>query len=136
LLRGLLIDALRNRQTLALVLRDNKIYVGFVFSSPTLSPNEEYFKFLPTISGYRDPEERRFKFTTAYEIVAQLLADQGPVAGYAKDDLEEFEIILPYKEVLSARIFDEDVYQAYFQGTIPGKSNEPTSGEVTPPVTP
>jgi hypothetical protein len=129
LLRGLLIDAVRNRQTLALVTRDNKVYVGFVISSPTLSPAEEYFKFLPTLSGYRDPEDRRFNFTTPYEIVARLLAGDGPVANYTEDDLEEFEVVLPYKEVLSARIFDEAVYQAYFQGTIPSGAPAPGSGK-------
>lgn len=103
-LTKLLHQAERGHRLVSLTMTTMKWYVGFVAESPNLAPEEEYFRLLPIISGYRDKETLRTYRTVFYKDV---LADPGV-------DSNDFVLTLPLKDIKMAGLFDENVYDVYF----------------------
>jgi hypothetical protein len=103
-LTKLLHHAVREERLVSLTLATLKWYVGFVAESPNLAPQEEYFRLLPIISGYRDRETLRTKRTVFYEDV---LGDEAV-------NSDDFVITLPLKDIRIASLFDENVYDEHF----------------------
>ncbi len=103
-LTKLLHQAERGHRLVSLTLVTLKWYVGFVAESPNLAPQEEYFRILPIISGYRDKDTLRTHRTVFYQDV---LADPSV-------DSNDFVLTLPLKDIKMAGLFDENVYDVYF----------------------
>jgi hypothetical protein len=103
-LTKLLHQSVREERLVSLTLVTLKWYVGFVAESPNLAPQEEYFRLLPIISGYRDRETLQTKRTVFYEDV---LGDEAV-------NSEDFVITLPLKDIRIASLFDENVYDEHF----------------------
>ena len=103
-LTKLLHQAERGHRLVSLTMATLKWYVGFVAESPNLAPQEEYFRILPIISGYRDKDTLRTHRTVFYEDV---LADPSV-------DSNDFVLTLPLKDIKMAGLFDENVYDVYF----------------------
>ena len=100
-------------QAVNLTMRHGKVYVGWITKLPTLDPDEEYVRLLPMISGYRDRYTREVRFTTDYPY-GEYDEPTSPVDG------EEFQVVLPIAKILSARLFDEEVYERFFAGQAKG----------------
>jgi hypothetical protein len=100
----LLHQAVKERRLISLTLDSRKWYVGWVAESPNLDPQEQYFRLLPFISGYRDKDSLETRQTVYYEAV---LAD-------ATLDRNEFVVTLPLKDVKIAGLFNDEVYDEYF----------------------
>jgi hypothetical protein len=100
---------------LMLTMEDGKVYVGKVISlgEPTESEGmDQEIKITPFISGYRTKERLKVTFTTKYDEI--------------EDDIS---LVLRQDKIISATIFDVDVYQQ-FQAQ-PYKSDKQESGAVS-----
>lgn len=98
MLKGLLVQT---------TLKNNKVYIGLVES--VKPPNEEKFvKIVPLMSGYRKSENKKLKLTTDY-FDAFDLYKSSPL----KSNNFSMEIILNKSEILSANVFDLEIYEAF-----------------------
>ena len=114
LLRAMLTEEVGSGRPIAITLSDSKVYIGLVLSRPSLNPREKYFRLLPTVSGYRD-ETRELNVTTNYTPMLEAIGRRDEaLAGYR---VEELQILLPLDQVVSARLFDERVYNEIFRQT-------------------
>lgn len=110
-LRAILGEAALSGWPVMLTLTDGKVYVGFVLSAPRLGDNGSHIRVLPTISGHRTPT-RTVEFTTKYEpVYAEIL---GAGASGTPLTLEDFGVVVPLGEILSARRFESDVFEKHF----------------------
>ncbi len=97
-------QAQMEERLISLTLDSRKWYVGWVAESPNLYPQEQYFRLLPFISGYRDKDSLETRRMVYYEAV---LADNSL-------DRNEFVVTLPLKDVKIAGFFNDEVYDEYF----------------------
>ena len=104
LLTQLLHRSARERRLVSITLDNRKWYVGWVAESPSLYPQEIYFRLLPLTSGYRKPDTLETVITNSYESV---LADPR---------FPEKELVLTFavSDIKIANLFNEDVYNDYF----------------------
>ncbi len=91
-----------------LSLRSGKSYIGFVFESGIARHGESDVALLPMASGYRKEDTRELELTTNY----------APVLRKSLEELsslvnEDFRIVIPMSEIVTARIFDPDVYELF-----------------------
>jgi hypothetical protein len=100
----LLHKAEKETRMVSVTLDSRKWYVGWVAESPNLDPQEQFFRLLPFISGYRDKDALETRRTVYYEGV---LSDSGL-------DRAEFIVTLPLKDVKIAGFFNDEVYDEYF----------------------
>jgi len=100
----LLLRAQKEKQLISVTLDNRKWYVGWVTESPNLDPQELYFRLLPYRSGYRESDDLTTVTTTFYD---------GPLneSTFDKNDLI---ITLPLKDVQTANLFNENLYNDYF----------------------
>lgn len=111
----LLLRAQKEKQLLSITLDNRKWYIGWVTESPNLDPQELYFRLLPYRSGYRDKDTLRTVYTTFYD---GALSE----GAFNQNDLI---ITLPLKDVKTANLFDEDLYNDYF-AELPEPNEDPT----------
>ncbi len=96
---------------LEISLKSNKCYIGYVIQSPVQTPYAHHgtacTTILPTASGYRQSETRELILTTWYsDFLASNLEDQ---------NMDDFAIVIPMSEVISARVFNFEIYEKYFK---------------------
>ncbi len=102
---------------ISVTLDSRKWYVGWVAESPNLDPQELYFRLLPYRSGYRDKDTLRTVYTTLY------------VGALGENAFNQTDLIitLPLKDVKTANLFDEDLYNDYFaENPEPGDDATPS----------
>jgi hypothetical protein len=103
--------AAEERFLVSVTMDTRKWYVGWILESPSLLPQERYFRLLPYISGYRDSSTLETFRTVFYEDVLN-------TPGL---DPNELVLVLPLEAIKTAGRFNEDVYNEYFA--------EPESGD-------
>lgn len=92
----------------SVTLRNRKVYVGFVVRTFDPAYDRKYVIILPTMSGYRAEPTHTMTFDTDYTRVYQaLLAEDESrlVRG-----VEDFQVVIPVAEVVSANLFDWEAY--------------------------
>lgn len=100
-------QAAENENLVQVTLKTNKVYVGFIEYIPP--PKESnYLKIIPVISGYRNSETKKIVFTTDY--FNSILLYQSN-----EDKYSNFQMDITFKqdEILSANVFDFDVYKEF-----------------------
>jgi len=102
----LLHRAERNDLLISLTLSSLKWYVGYVAESPNLSPQEEYLRILPVMSGYRNRDTLQTVRTVSY----------GEVLRDPHIDPYDLAITIPFQDIRIAGLYDETVYDEYFAG--------------------
>ncbi len=105
-LTKLLYRAQKENLLVSITLDTRKWYVGWVAESPNLDPQELYFRLLPFTSGYRDYNNLEAIRTNFYE----------DVLGHESMNLNDLYITLPLKDVKTANLFNENLYDEYFAG--------------------
>lgn len=73
--------------------------------------SESDIAIIPALSGYRSHDTHELEITTDYVPVILDFVKRVQVL----EDLRDFRIVFPLAEVVSARLFDEDVYQRFQQ---------------------
>lgn len=88
-------------------LKNNKVYVGF---ADTILPPKEtnYLKIVPLISGYRKSETKEVEFTTEY-FEALDFYEKNP----SKYNSFDMDVIVMQDEILTAQIFDWDIFRLF-----------------------
>lgn len=115
---GILMRECVSRQKfIEVTLKDRKVYVGVPFDFPGYSTNasskEQFITILPVKSGYREQNELRVVFTTDYDWIVS-----GKFENFLNGlDLEDkdFAVVISRSEVLSARIYDEEVRDQFYK---------------------
>jgi len=110
-LEELLNQAQAETRQVSLTLKNGKVYVGFVVRTFDPAYDRKYIIVLPTMSGYRTEPTHEVKFTTDYTRVYQALMreDQSRLVRGVND----FQVVVPVSEVLSANLFDWDAYSRF-----------------------
>ena len=95
-------------------LESGKSYVGSPIQGTFGHRDDGDVAIVPIASGYRDPETRDLIMTTNYApAITQLTGSQ----------LRDLKVAFPMRVIVSARLFDQDLYVAF---------GEPASSEQTP----
>lgn len=116
-LRIFLHTAAEDAVPVALTMSTRKVYVGFVMGPPSLR-EPSYVTLLPTISGYRDEATREVAFTTVYESVYEDLLKRAESGEDLSTQVDEFQIVLPFDEIVSANRYDNEIYLRYFARSV------------------
>ena len=107
LIECLLEDSLVQNGLVELSMSNGKSYVGFPRDSGvTVTGGDADIAIVPLMSGYRHEARRTLEVTTQY---AETLSDFVYEGGLTFDD---FQVVLPLREVVSARRFDLDAYDS------------------------
>src|SRR4051812_41091989 len=110
-LEELLTDALENIRQVSITLNNGKVYVGFVLRTFDPAYDRKYIVILPTMSGYRAETTHQLTFNTDYTRVYQALMEEDEsrlVRG-----VNDFQIVVPVSQVVSANLFDWEAYQRF-----------------------
>jgi hypothetical protein len=110
----LLLRAQKEKLLISVTFDNRKWYVGWVTESPNLDPQELYFRLLPYRSGFRDTDNLTPVYTTFYD---------GPLHENSLDK-KDLVITLPLKDVKTANLFNEDLFNDYFSEP-PAASEDP-----------
>jgi hypothetical protein len=101
----LLITSARNLPVM-LTLASKKVYVGFSLEANASRGKRDWVRIEPLISGYRD-EDQEFVYTTDYG----WLHASGSQESIRRED---FDIIVPASDIVSAHAFDLNIYVQQF----------------------
>jgi len=132
-------------QLVALTVKNGKVYVGYIVSNVNPAFPMESLGLIPMMSGYRDPTNKRFVFTTQYtdvydrifeEVTERVKAEAAEVKvtgreleDWIEDEIDKetvhFKLAIPIGEIESASIFRMDIYKKYF-------GVDPTTTELPP----
>ena len=107
-------QAINEELPLELSLRSEKSYVGYVIESQLARQSEVDIVLVPIASGYRKMETRELEITTHYSSI---------IKEFNKKVIKDFRIVIPMSELVSARLFDREVY-ARFQAKKSSKTSE------------
>ena len=101
-----------------ITLKNNKVYVGFADS--ILPPKDSnYLKIVPLMSGYRKSESKEVEFTTEY-LEALNFYSNNP----SKYNSFDMDVIVMQNEILTAQVFDLDIYRLFNYPTNPEEQVE------------
>ncbi len=107
----LLQDSIDSGSFVELTLETGKSYVGLVLKSGITTPSESDVSIVPIFSGYRD-DEHQLQLTTSY-------LDAISKAPKEDDVLYQFELVLSKSQIVSARRFDVEIFEAEFGRPLP-----------------
>ena len=86
-----------------LSLRSGKSYIGFALESGIAQSGDSDISMVPMASGYRNKETKELEITTYY----------APVIEDSELDYTDFQVVIPKSEIVSARLFDPEIYQRF-----------------------
>jgi hypothetical protein len=101
----LLITSTRNLPVM-LTLTSGKVYVGFSLEANASRGTKDWVRIEPLISGYRG-NDQEFIYTTNYSWLHTSSSPQGVRR-------EDFDIIVPASDIVSAHAFDLNIYVQQF----------------------
>lgn len=103
--------SIEQTEQLSISLASGKAYVGFVTSNLDPAFDRKYMRLLPVLSGYRQPDTKELVITRDYaEVYAKHLDTDGDMLDQFAD---EFQLVIPVSEIVTANLFDPDVYEMF-----------------------
>jgi hypothetical protein len=96
---------------LEIILKNGKVYIGFVLWPFNPEYDRKYIFILPTVSGYRDKDTHELELTTQYtSVYKQMIEEEAErlVLG-----VEDFRILVPVSEIVSAHLFDSLAFEKF-----------------------
>ena len=120
----LLVDqAMQEYELIELTLHSRKVYIGYAVESGIGRNSDTDLVLVPILSGYREKGTIKLVLTTNYVPILDKyhipIIEEYPklIEEYRRDDSipinYNFLLVTPLSEVLSARMFDEDVYWGF-----------------------
>lgn len=109
LIELLLAESMERQIYVELSLKSGKSYIGFALNTGLGVNSESDIAIIPALSGYRSHDTHELEITTNYAPVLLEFLERGQ----RLEDLRDFRIIVPLSEVVSARLFDEDVHRRF-----------------------
>ena len=110
-------ESIDDQVPVEVTLRNRKIYIGLGLESGIGTSSESDVALIPIYSGYRDEETLNLKIEIDYlPVIWEFLKyDKGRTSDDDADrwSSEEFRVVIPVAEVVSARLFDEELYDDF-----------------------
>jgi len=100
--------AATSSRMVSVTLSSKKVYIGYILSTPNLSPGEQFVGILPIVSGYRDKDTLRLVTTTNY----------GRAIAEGAIPPKDFEVTVALASVEIANFFDPDIFLLFDQSPI------------------
>ena len=113
LIELLITESLDRSKPVELSLRNGKSYIGFALSSGMARPGESDVALVPTASGYRHKDSQELIITNNYERVILKYFESEQENSDAL--FEDFQVVIPMSEIISARIFVPEAYALFLQ---------------------
>ena len=104
----LLAQSVKEQKFVELSLRSRKSYIGLILGSKITRHGEPDISLIPLVSGYRDKDTLELEITTNY--APALKKSLEDVFGLQHED---FQIVIPRDEVISARTFYPETYNLF-----------------------
>ena len=118
LIELLLAESVGRQIYVELSLKSGKSYIGFALNTGLGVNSESDIAIIPALSGYRSHDTHELEITTDYAPVILDFVKRVQVLEDLRDFLRDFRIVFPLAEVVSARLFDEDVYRRFQQNRV------------------
>ena len=118
-------ESMREGELVEVTTNNKKVYVGFILScSPDLSGAYSEILLIPLMSGYRKEDTLKVEFTTQYvpiyldyfrtELNMELRSVSMDLLLFlSRTTNNKFRVVIPVREIVSARIFEYDVYKQF-----------------------
>ena len=120
LMELLLDDALRGDWYVELSLKNGKVYVGMPTGTTERSVGDEtVVEIIPLFSGFRSNDTHEVRLVRYYGTDIALLV-RGAANKRSSVVDEDFRVVIPLREVVSARLFDPEIY-SYFNSKAKGR---------------
>ena len=105
-------ESIQEQKLIEVSLRTGKSYIGFARESGMTRRGEADIALIPVASGYRRKDTQELEITNHYAPVIQKLLT---CESSSESDLvyEDFQIVIPLCEVVSARIFYFEVFEEF-----------------------
>ena len=113
-----IIESVEESEPIEISLRNRKVYIGWAVASGVGSSADADVAVVPMYSGYRDEKTLDLWLTIDYEaVLSRHLMDDSSLMP------EDFRVVVPMSEIISARLFDEQVYDDFSMGRfdLPGR---------------
>ena len=104
----LLAQSVKEQEFVELSLRSRKSYIGLILGSEITRHGEPDIALLPLVSGYRDKDTLELEITTDYTPALKKSVEDASGLQH-----EDFQIVIPRDEVVSARIFYPETYNLF-----------------------
>ena len=111
LIEVLLDDAMQGDWYVELALDGGKSYVGLPVRTPYAASSElADVELIPLFSGYRTSDRRELRLTRYYgDDIRRMVSD--PTGLRERLTPGDFRVVIPLREIVTARLFDPDVYE-------------------------
>ena len=110
LIELLVAESIEHQKLVEISLRNRKVYVGFALNSGVVGHGESDIELVPMASGYRDGDTQDLEITTNY---APVIWES--LEGSSRLAYEDFRVVIPMTEIISARIFLPEAYELFQQ---------------------
>ena len=104
----ILSDSIDHQVQVELSLRSGKSYIGFPVESGIGLHGETDISLIPMLSGFRDRDTQELRITTNYAPVILRMQERELEMG-----VEDFQVVIPISEIVSARIFLPEAYELF-----------------------
>ena len=116
LIEVLLDDAIGGNWFVELALQNGKSYVGMPTRTVYAASSEGAdVEVIPLFSGYRSIDRHELCLTRYYGDDIRSLVDS-PIEGRPALSPSDFRVVIPLREVVTARLFDPDVFEHFNPG--------------------
>lgn len=95
-----------NKKPFSVTLETRKVYVGFVARTLEPSDDKSHLSLIPIYSGFRREPDLGLELTHRYDSIIRYLAEKE-----SSRNQVEYTIVIPLERIVSANIFNEDLYK-------------------------
>ena len=108
----LIAEAIERTELMEVSLRTGKAYVGFVIGNTISRWPEADLALLPMLSGYRSKDTQQLVITTDYAAAFHAHSQEN-ASEMLRGDPNDFRVVIPRSEIISARLFDSDLHRQF-----------------------
>ena len=112
-------ESINDQLPVEVTLRNRKVYIGLGLESGIGTSSESDIALIPMYSGYRKEGTLNLNIEIDYlPVISDFVKcdeEQTLEATGERRSSEEFRIVIPVTEVVSARLFDEEVYDKFVE---------------------
>ena len=110
----LILDSLRNGALVEVTLENRKVYIGMAVNSGVGKGPDADAAIFPYFSGHRDEKTLELQIDTSYEpIISQHVSRQADGFFDLEEQIERFRVVIPISRVVSARPFEQEVFDDF-----------------------
>ena len=113
LIELLISESIEEQKLIEVSLRTGKSYIGFALESGMTRRGEADIALIPVASGHRNKDTQKLEITENYAPVIQQFLNLEEASRPPDLVYEDFQIVLPISEIVSARFFYFEVYKAF-----------------------